>query len=157
MQETAPGLLTWVATMPAPTGGQWTAFFMDLQFEGERERGSFSQGPSLRPSTGHLGMTEYLSSPVPSPSYPTTSHMTSVKGNSVWGPLFSILLLYCSYLSLKLAFKTLDRKVTNALKTSISVKQSRLIEVNSQSAPFPSNTCIVHACFPLMHVKTNKV
>lgn len=35
LEETSPGSLTWVATMPAPTGGQWTAFFIDLQFDGE--------------------------------------------------------------------------------------------------------------------------
>jgi len=34
LKETEPGSLTWVAHMPAPTGGQWTAFFVDLQFEG---------------------------------------------------------------------------------------------------------------------------
>ena len=29
-----PGSFTWVAHMPAPTSGQWTAFFVDLQFSG---------------------------------------------------------------------------------------------------------------------------
>jgi len=40
LQETEPGSLTWVAHMPAPTGGQWTAFFVDLQFEGPQPAAS---------------------------------------------------------------------------------------------------------------------
>jgi len=34
LKETEPGSLTWVGHWPAPTGGQWSAFFVDLQFEG---------------------------------------------------------------------------------------------------------------------------
>jgi len=54
VQETAPGSLTWVATMPAPTGGQWTAFFMDLQFEGPKPE-------TLDWPLGHVGVFEFTS------------------------------------------------------------------------------------------------
>jgi len=54
VEETAPGSLTWVATMPAPTGGQWTAFFMDLQFEGPKPE-------TLDWPLGHDGVFEFTS------------------------------------------------------------------------------------------------
>jgi len=34
LKETSPGSLTWEGYWPAPTSGQWTAFFLDLQFQG---------------------------------------------------------------------------------------------------------------------------
>jgi len=34
LEETHPGSLTWVAHWPAPADGQWSAFYVDLQFQG---------------------------------------------------------------------------------------------------------------------------
>jgi len=58
LQETEPGSLTWVAHMPAPTGGQWTAFFVDLQFEGPQP--ASSNRASGYPF-GHDGTFEFTS------------------------------------------------------------------------------------------------
>ena len=56
LQETSPGSLTWVATMPAPTGGQWTAFFIDLQFDGEAACKSSPIPRSETPGGGGPGL-----------------------------------------------------------------------------------------------------
>jgi len=50
LKETSPGSLTWVARWPAPTTGQWSAFFVDLQFEGPPPH--YGQPPS-DPDTSH--------------------------------------------------------------------------------------------------------
>jgi len=57
LEETSPGSLTWVATMPAPTGGQWTAFFIDLQFDGPKPPADNERGYPF----GQDGVFEFTS------------------------------------------------------------------------------------------------
>ena len=42
LQETSPGSLTYVAHREMPSFGRWTAFFVDVQFEGPEESSSAS-------------------------------------------------------------------------------------------------------------------
>ena len=95
-RKTFVGSLTWVAHMPAPTGGQWTAFFVDLQFEGNHIRKYKralrllvilnSQDQCLPSSSmGGLWATmERLSSPVLSPLSQIPSLSMNAKRRSAW-------------------------------------------------------------------------
>jgi len=60
--ETSPGSLTWIAHQDPPSDGRWTAFFVDLQFDGPKPNSS----PSFRPlkdvqgwPIGHDGTYEF--------------------------------------------------------------------------------------------------
>ena len=78
--------------MPAPTGGQWTAFFVDLQFEGKHIMyiGQAYSTPNTqdqrRPNSmgGPWATMEPLSSPVPFPSSQIPSLSMNARRRSAW-------------------------------------------------------------------------
>ena len=49
MEETSTGSLTWTAHRDEPPLGRWTAFFVDLQFDGPKSTNQI--GPNSKPNS----------------------------------------------------------------------------------------------------------
>jgi len=55
LTETSPGSLTWVAHRDPPSFDRWTAFFVDVQYDGKPYESSSAAGvPNARPSTPNV-------------------------------------------------------------------------------------------------------
>jgi len=78
LHETSPGSLTWVAHREPPSGGRWTAFFVDLQFEGMPAPGERGW------PTGEDGIYEFSTSVS---IVPTTFPFEKCSGEDCYGKL----------------------------------------------------------------------